>query len=567
MARYEVTGPDGGRYEVTAPDDMSEADLTAQINQQLGLADPATATAAPEVNPGKFANRGMRDTLPPDWSDIPGEAIRNLPESAKNFAVGLAQPILHPIETAKSIKDIAVGLASKSGNMLGIPQDPEAKAEREKAINALGQFLKDRYGSIDGIKKTLARDPVGVLADASVVLTGGGAVASRLPGASAAMGRALGTAGNAVDPLRMAAYAGRGGRQAVEHILGVTTGAGSTPMQMAYQAGRTNNPALREHMRGQRPLTEVVDMADNAVGQLTRERGAAYRQGQQALQQNPGPVNFQPVRDAHRVAGDDIHFQGIVKDAGAADVHNRLGTLINDFMALPPQQRTAEALDALKQALGEVRQQTQPGTLARRTADQVYHSARNEISNQVPSYRDTMRGYADATENLREIRGTLSLGEKAMTDTTLRKLQSTMRNNVNTNYGHRQTLVDQLARHEPDLPYALAGQALNSVTPRGLAVGGAGIHALYGMASNPWQLMALPAASPRAMGEVLHGMGQGSRLAGAFMDRFGASPQGIDRAFLMDHALNQVTQAPREESMGLSGTIRPKGAYTYGLEE
>jgi hypothetical protein len=36
MTRYEVSGPDGARYEVTAPDGMSEADVLARFQQEVG---------------------------------------------------------------------------------------------------------------------------------------------------------------------------------------------------------------------------------------------------------------------------------------------------------------------------------------------------------------------------------------------------------------------------------------------------------------------------------------------------------------------------------------------------
>jgi hypothetical protein len=274
-----------------------------------------------------------------------------------------------------------------------------------------------------------------------------------------------------------------------------------------------------------------------------------------------------PIRRALQTASDELHVKGIVKDPAALAVHTEIANKFNEFMALSPAERTPLVVDAFKQSIGEIQQRAQPGTMARRTADQIYHATKGEIARQVPDYTQAMKGYQDASEGLKEIRGTFSINDRALTDTTLRKLQSTMRNNVNTNYGARTKLLDELARHQPDLPYALAGQALNSMTPRGLAAGGAGIHTLYGMATNPTSLAMLPATSPRLMGEVLHGAGQASRMGGAFLDGIGMSPQGLDRAFLMEHALNQVTQAPREENMGLSGTIRPKGTYTYGLEE
>ena len=56
-----------------------------------------------------------------------------------------------------------------------------------------------------------------------------------------------------------------------------------------------------------------------------------------------------------------------------------------------------------------------------------------------------------------EINKTLSTRQGATVDTSLRKLQSVMRNNVNTNYGYRQRLAQKLAdKGDSNLMEALA---------------------------------------------------------------------------------------------------------------
>jgi hypothetical protein len=115
----------------------------------------------------------------PSWSEIPGQALENAGTSAVNLAKNVVQPILHPIDTAKAFYDIGKGLVSKTAGALGAQQDPAEKEKNEAAANAVGEFLRERYGSVDAFKKTLAEDPVGAIADVSMVLTGGGSVADR----------------------------------------------------------------------------------------------------------------------------------------------------------------------------------------------------------------------------------------------------------------------------------------------------------------------------------------------------------------------------------------------------
>ena len=131
-----------------------------------------------------------------------------------------------------------------------------------------------------------------------------------------------------------------------------------------------------------------------------------------------------------------------------------------------------------------------------------------------------MKNYHEGSETIGEIKDALSMNGKASVDTQLRKLQSLMRNNVNTNYGHRLDLAQQLESEggKAIMP-ALAGQSMSSLTPRGLA-GGAGILNLLGIAKgalvqDPMALTeaaTLPFQSPRAVGTAAYGLG---RLAGA----------------------------------------------------
>lgn len=98
------------------------------------------------------------------------ETIGNIPGSAVQLAKDIYHPIRHPIDTAKSLQTIGQGLIEKI-----IPDVGEfGPTENEKVVDAVGQFIKDRYGSINAFKTTVQNDPVGALADFSIVATGGG---------------------------------------------------------------------------------------------------------------------------------------------------------------------------------------------------------------------------------------------------------------------------------------------------------------------------------------------------------------------------------------------------------
>lgn len=471
------------------------------------------------------------------WSDVPGQAIKNLPSSAYNLAAGIANTVMHPIDTAQGIYDVGKGAVSKAAGALGVEQDPAAKAQNEAAINAVGEFFANRYGSLENFKKTLAEDPAGFAMDLSTVLTGGQAALARVPGATRAATR-VGQVAEAANPVRMVGNVASGVRvpgtgikagiePVVSTALGMTTGVGEGPIRQAARAGYEGNTALRENMRGMAPMTRVIDQATSAVDKMGADRSAAYRASMATANAAPGHVGYQPIHQALADADKMVNFQGLAKSSEAAKTLEQIQDIVGQWRGLN-NPNTVEAADALKQAIGEIRQKTQPGTLERRVADSVYNATKGAIVQQAPEYASAMKNYADASEKIDELRRTFSLNEKASIDTTLRKLQSTQRNNVQANYGHRNALLEELAKYEPDVPYALAGQSLNTATPRGLTsqltakglgLSGGGMIAgnAAGVAINPLMLMAtgatLPFFSPRLVGEAAYAGGRVARVA------------------------------------------------------
>ena len=493
MARFQITAPDGSRYEINAPEGATEQDAIRFLQGQLGK------------------KSGEKEL---SWSDVPGQALANTPASAVKFAEGVVYPLTHPVETLTAFRDIGHGLISKIYGAAGGQQDPAQKAKNEAAANALGQFFADRYGSVEGFKKTLATDPVGVLGDVSMVLSGGAALGSRAPGVIGNAARTAGAVANTIDPLAATGRAISRSGNLVSDVIGTTTGVGARPFREAFEAGRTGNQVFAQNMRREVPVGDVVDMAETAVGQLSRERSAAYNRDMAATRGgSPRTVDINPVRAAIQQARGETHYSGVPIDQHAAQVLDRINEVVDSFSNIAGP-HTPARFDAMKRAIGEIRQRTQQGTLERRVADSIYNSVRNEITAQVPEYAAAMRNYAEASDLLQEMRRTMSINDRAMPDTTLRKLQSTMRNNVNTNYGARERLLDELAQRQPNLPAALAGQALNSWAPRGLARAAGPIEAGLAVAHmNPMLAAGLPLSSPRIMGEASYGMGRATGAA------------------------------------------------------
>jgi hypothetical protein len=139
-------------------------------------------------------------------TEVPVEAVKNLPESASKFVGGVVQAVTSPIQTLTGILDAGAGALRNTlpkGVVSFIDQfdtNPQATQRAVETANAIGGMYKDRYGSYEGIKRTFAEDPVGAAADLSTLLTGGGAAASKV--GATRTGAALSTAGGAINPMR-----------------------------------------------------------------------------------------------------------------------------------------------------------------------------------------------------------------------------------------------------------------------------------------------------------------------------------------------------------------------------
>lgn len=323
---------------------------------------------------------------------------------------------------------------------------------------------------------------------------------------------------------------GNGVSAALTHGLGMSTGAGAEPISQAFQAGINGNTAFLDNMRGKVPVTDVLDQAKQGLANMRAAKSAAYRSGMVPIQNDQTVLSFNGIDNALQDAQNTTMFKGQVKNEAAANAVQKMSDMVNTWKTLDPAQfHTPEGLDALKQQLGGVLESIpyQERT-ARMAAGKVYSAVKSEIANQAPVYSDLMKNYSEASDQISEIERALSLGEKASADTGMRKLQSLMRNNVQTNYGNRLDLANQLQNNgNVDLLPSIAGQALSSVTPRGLAghlgSGGAVIGALA--LHEPMMLASLPFQSPRTVGELAYAMGRARGLAGNATGRAGTALQ------------------------------------------
>jgi hypothetical protein len=477
------------------------------------------------------------------WSDVPRQALENAPQSAANFVRAMIEPFLDPLTTLYVIGKLKSGVESKIGDALfgsvfralGI-EGEEAGAIRdeiEKEADAVGQMLIDRYGSEEALKRTMATDPVGFMADLSAVVTGGGAGVSRLPGVAGQVGRRIMQAGQMADPVNAPIQATRGagwlGTRVARGYTGMTTGAGDTPLVEAYRYGQRGTPeqaaAVREGMSGSGNAPtpqELVERTRAAVSELRNQRNQAYANSKAGLRLRQPVRNLRPIMDVFRRVQSSLIEGGFAKSregVEALEEAARVWQELNDAVAArgPNAQITAMDLDSFKQRLNSMRETVTPNTQPDRVLTQIHNGVRAEINRIDSGYADMNQAYDRASSQIRELERALSTGRRASVDTAYRKLASTMRGGVNANFNYRDELLQGLDEIDPTLRATIAGQSLQATAPQGLArlgaIGG-GVAASAGGGPVSWPVAAAHMAtfSPRIMGEMAH---RGGQFAGA----------------------------------------------------
>jgi len=489
------------------------AALQEQTGQYSWDTDPANPMSMREpIAPATTADLPVES--PMEWGQVGQQALDNFAASAEKYATDIGTAVMNPLDTLGAVGDVVTGAIAK-----GIPGEQPGEAMADK----IGKFYSDRYGSMEGFKKALAKDPVGILGDFATILTGGGTAVAQAPGIAGRMGKLAATAGKVIDPLslpmKLTALTGKGiGHGAAELIGGLGTGTGAESLRQAAQAGFKGGETAKAFQSGIRDtanMQDVIGQAQGALQQMRSDRGAAYRSGMVDTTSDRTILDFSKIDDIITETKKMGTFEGKVKNPSTVDVVNKMASAVEDWGSGDPAKfHTPEGLDALKQRIGDAREGTDFASAERAAVNRVYNKIKDLIKDQAPTYAKTMKDYEEASTLIREIEEALSLKKQARADTALRKLQSVMRNNVSTNYGNRLALVQELERAGAStvLP-TLAGQTLSSALPRGLGKLAGSATVGGGLTLNPSVLALLPFQSPRLMGEAAYYGGKGGRLA------------------------------------------------------
>jgi len=448
------------------------------------------------------------------------QTAKNIIPSAMQLGSDIAQPFMHPIQTAKSIKDLGSSIFSLI--------QPEEQGNEQLARD-VGTFFADRYGGLENLKKTMATDPMGLLSDISIVLTGGATLVPKLAGTTGSIAKVaskVGAVASAIDPVTAGLKAGgqvgglalKGVGTAGKNILGATTGVGSEAISQAFKSGQKGGQAQTkfiDNMRGNVKADVVVQDAINVLKGMGDSRLSKFLKDKNSLKLDKVPIEFNKILDEINKFEKSITFEGATQlGLKATNKLKEIKKIIADFQSNPAL-HNAKGMDILKRKIDS----SFPTGLNVGDAGMIVSTIRNIVKNQIvkqaPDYAKVMNAYEEAIKLEQQLMRDLSLGKKVDASKTLKKLQSSMRDEVNTNFGSRLDAVKTLESvDDVMLLPQLAGQSLQSFMPRGIgrAFAGGG----SALAFTPYLdfmsiAPALAASSPRIVGETVNKLGMASR--------------------------------------------------------
>jgi hypothetical protein len=410
-------------------------------------------------------------------------------------------------------------------------QDAKAMGEEFAKEHPVLNIGTELYGAIKGAPTQMTKYALGKAGQLTVnsgktaktladVLALGGS------GAAASVGTGAGETNNIIDyvsspqaaldatfggganiALPVAGRTLRGAGRLLNKGLGMTTGVGEGVIDRAFDAGKRSSKPFLDNLRGKVSSESVVAQAKGALKDMTTGNSDLYKTNlakafEDTTQLKTGGI-FKNIKDIVReeTLGNTIPLSGEEKSV-IEKATEFLKPAQNNRIA-----QTTKGLDKIRRKIADIK--SDPGTNADRIKKSITNSIKDSISEQRPEYRKGLETYAKNKNEIEEIARTFSIKENNAIDTAMRKLQSVGRNNVQTNYGYRNKLMDTLD-FGGSLQDAIAGQAMNSWIPRGAGgriIGTANLATLY--AKDPLQTAAYAyASSPRAVGESVYKLGQ-----------------------------------------------------------
>jgi len=469
-----------------------------------------------------------------------GETSRSLVKVSGDPFADAAEPqadeAIGPIVPGESISTIT-GQPVQPGEIL--PPTREITGGTEKfvrpALEMGGMLAGGAAGFPAGPGGSVAGGGLGYAAGkkaADIIYTEPGTVAEELigTGTDVLKGAAMEAGGQVLGKALPWAF-GKAG-DALKAVHGRLTGVGKAGTEAAIESGKRmganpfqNYTDFDKALRGKISGDEVVVNARNALQSLKDDRGRQYVEQLEKIKIDPtllGMVKKEIVGKVKSLMGKNkFDIKANIDEAGGISFDFSNSTLVESQPVINKALKdlatwgddTAAGLDTLKKRISTYANQVKRGTPQESFLMQIERSLSKELKNAVPGYANMTKGYAEATQIIKDIESGLMMRKQGMSgrivaDQTLRRLISSMKDN----FSLRQDLVKALSvTGGDDISGQIAGATMQSYVPTGLSGSGPALLGNVALAQfvSPAFWPVLASSSPKMSAEFLRIFGKG----------------------------------------------------------
>lgn len=487
----------------------------------------------------------------------------NLLPSMGQLYKDVAHMVTNPVETFGALKDLSVGIAQHGMNESGF-KTYETPTDEMKISSAAYDYMKQRYGGVNNLLRTLETDPAGFLTDAMVVFGGAGFTAmkagsglSKITGLTKA-GGTISKAGQTIsnvakygDPLYFGLQAPI--KNTAKYGAATLSGIPVVAYEQAINMGNRASQAYKDAMRGVDTPESIVTDIKSGIKDARSLAGKEYGARMSDLDLSSS-IDYQPIKDLYKQQKKDL-----TKLSGTTSTYltksdsqklNELGRIIDKYIKRKPKiNRTLEGADFMRKEINAKFPEN-----ASKPVQSVWTQTKQKLINEIDSsasgYRNVQKGHEKALNIIGDIEKSLSAGDKAQVQTGINKILSIAKNAGSKQY--QLDLLNELYRRTGiDVVGSAAGLSFKDpVSYRGLTAGGiSGVGAgasplMYGgmfdpvIAGGATALLGI-GGSPRLGGELSYLLGQSTRIPGV-------GNRGINRALYGSLLGQELATAPYE---------------------
>ena len=501
------------------------------------------------------------------WSDVPAEAVSNLPSSAGKLVSGIAGAVMHPIDTVSTIADLGAGALQ---NILpkqvvdfvnqidaNNPQAIEAAKHAVATANAVGGIYKQKYGTEEGFKRALAEDPVGVAGDISMLLSGGAGVVSKVGKVAelanapkianiAEVGaNALRTGATYTNPINalpgivnitpqpiknvvsdLRAKAGAGAGNLAASSIGAVMGKSPENLKQAYSQGKLNSKEIIQNLTGETSADDILTKIKQGISSLQTQKSNSYRTAKEGWAADKTPIDFTPIEDAFNKEVATLS-EGGHKIVGKEEMPkiDEVKTVLDEWKA-DPEMHNALGLDSLKRRIDAIYPESPKHNQAQRIISATRNAVKNLITEQVPEYATAMTEYEKQNSLINDINKALGSSQNADKATAINKVMKVLNESPSAKF--KQDLVAILKEKTGvDIMPAIAGQNLQEWLPQGIGkISGYGGLA-YALSHGGATLPLFAAASPRLMANAFYKAGQLATSKNKLAQKLSITPENV----------------------------------------